>query len=379
MQTDTDFEQNIIDAIYRGACDPAEMVKAIQLVARYFDRPGLFLGELDCANPEAQFSIGYGVMDDAFAKDYPQFAALDPAGRRFAALPLGQATTTDRIFSAEFLRDNIFLNEFLRPHGIEGTLATPLLSSAGRFALFGVHQGTTQSPFEDSDIACLERLAPHLTRALQIRRLFLQSEMRGQTLEAMLDRKSAGLIGFAADGLVLFVNASARKIAADRDGIRLDRNGHLIVTGDAASRVASLEGDVKRGGAGGVVRVQRQSGKPSYLLLVAPLPASEDILHRSRMRGVLFAIHDPGRRTVPTVQRIATLLHLPLGPAKIVAAILEGSELKEYAERENISINTVKFHLKAAFERTGTRSQAALLRRALLALADLGPHFSDPA
>ena len=93
--------------------------------------------------------------------------------------------------------------------------------------------------------------------------------------------------------------------------------------------------------------------------------------------GVLFALHDPNRRIGSTAQSIAHLLHLPLGAAKVVNAILQGIELKDYAEREAISMNTVKFHLKTAFDRTGSRSQADLVRRALLALNDLGPYLSD--
>jgi GAF domain len=374
-----DCEQKVIDAIYRGACDQGELAQAIRMIVQYFDRSGVFFCELDHTSPESQLSFGAGTMDDALAHDYVSFAELDPAPERFAALPLGMATTTDRMFTADFRRRNIFLNEFLRPHGIEGMLAVPLLSAGGRFAMIGMHQGKEQNPFEDEDIVRLERLAPHLTRALQIRRLFLQHEMRGQALEAILDRKSAAIIGIAGDGSSLFLNESAKKIAADRDGIRLDRNGRPVLTGDAATRLTELEGELKRGGAGDVVHVARPSGKPPYLLLVAPLPAAEGILQRTKRRGILYAIHDPSRRTVTTVQRIASLLRLPLGAAKLVAAILDGTELKDYAEREKISINTVKFHLKTAFDRTETRSQAALVRHALLALTDLGPHFHDPS
>jgi DNA-binding CsgD family transcriptional regulator len=61
--------------------------------------------------------------------------------------------------------------------------------------------------------------------------------------------------------------------------------------------------------------------------------------------------------------------------AKVVEAVLEGIPLKDYADREGISVSTVKFHLKTAFDRTGSRSQADLVRRALLALNDLGPYF----
>ena len=94
-------------------------------------------------------------------------------------------------------------------------------------------------------------------------------------------------------------------------------------------------------------------------------------------RGILIVIHDPSRRIVATVQRLAQLLHVPLGAAKVVEALIAGIELKDYAEREGISMNTVKFHLKTAFERTGSRSQADLARRALLAINDLGAYFAD--
>lgn len=141
-------------------------------------------------------------------------------------------------------------------------------------------------------------------------------------------------------------------------------------------RLAALEADVTRGGAGGLVHITRPSSRARYVVLVSPLPAREDILPKTRS-GVLFALHDPARTMVSTVQHIAHLLHVPLGAAEVVEAILQGSELKVYADHKGISMNTVKFHLKTAFERTGSRSQADLVRRALLVLNDLEPYLSD--
>jgi hypothetical protein len=165
-------------------------------------------------------------------------------------------------------------------------------------------------------------------------------------------------------------------MAAARDGFSLNRDGRLMTHDrSAAKRLATLESDVKRGGAGGLVRIQRPSGRVAYVVLVSPLPSGGQILTRAR-GGVLFAIHDPNRRALSTVDHIAQMLHVPLGAAKVLEAMLEGTDLKDYAERESISINTVKFHLKTAFDRTGSRSQADLVRRALSVLKDLEPYFS---
>ena len=372
-----DLEQRIIDAIYRGACDPKELDQAIELIARYFDCAGATLGEMDQATPEAQIMVGVRNIDHAFFADYGPYAHLDPAPFAFSALTTGTVTTTDHMFTAEFLRKNVFLHEFLRPHGVDGTLGGILLSAGGRFAMVGIHHGTNREPFGDDDLACLRRLTPHLTRALQIRRLFLQSESRRQTFEAIVNRNQTGMIGISGDGLTLFVNEAARVIAGASDGLSLNRAGRLIARDrTAAKHLAKLETDVARGGAGGIIQIQRPSGRPPYVVLVSPLPSDENMAPRLRV-GALFAIHDPSRRIASAVQRIAHLLHVPLGAAKIVAAILQGVELKDYADREEISMNTVKFHLKTAFERTGSRSQADLVRHALAALNDLGPYFSN--
>ena len=377
MLDDVDPESKIIDAVYRGACEPSELDRAIELIAEYFDGAGATLGEMDQAAPAAQFLVGARNIDHAFYADYGPYAQLDPAPRAFGALATGTVTTTDRMFTGEFLRTNVFLNEFLRPHGVDGTLGTTLLQTNGRFAMVGVHHGTRQKLFDDDDVARLARLAPHLTRALQIRRLFLQSEARGQVLEAIVNRNPTALIGLPATGPALFVNDAARRLAAENDGITLDPQGRLIA-GDrtVARRLAQLHADVAQGGAGGIERLRRPSGRPPYVVLVSPLPSSDDIVRRAG-GGVLVAIHDPGRTIVSTVQHVARVLHLPLGAAKVLGAILDGIDLKDYAEREAISMNTVKFHLKTAFDRTDTRSQVDLVRRALLALNDLAPYLRN--
>ena len=122
MPDSAELEQKIIDAIYRGACDPEELERAIDLIGQYFDSPGVSLGEFDQVNPEAQFAVGIGITDAAFLRSYARYADLDPAPMKFAALQTGTATTTDRMFSAEFLRTSVFLNEFFRPYGIEWNL-----------------------------------------------------------------------------------------------------------------------------------------------------------------------------------------------------------------------------------------------------------------
>jgi len=378
MSAKPELEARIVEAIYRGACEPSELQRALELIANYFDSSGVVLAELDATQPNSRLVVGANAVDEQFFENYQAYAEYDPAPRAFMAQPAGKASLTDRIFSSEQRQGFVFLNEFLRPRGIDGSLGGPLFSDGGRFALISVQQDIGHS-YGDDDVARLERLTPHLARALQIRRLFLQSEARSKALESIVDRNEAGIVGWRGEGAVLFVNRAARSIASSHDGIGLDKDGRLLLADrSAATRLAALQADVVKGGAGGLVRVSRPSGQQSYIVLVSPLPSGDDLFQNSR-GGVLFAIHDPAQKRAPPEQRIAELLQVPLGSARVLLAILEGVELKEYADRAGISINTVRFHLKSAFALTGAKSQADLVRNAMSVLNDLGPYFADRA
>ena len=65
---------------------------------------------------------------------------------------------------------------------------------------------------------------------------------------------------------------------------------------------------------------------------------------------------------------------IPLGSATLLAALAAGEELNDYAERAGISMNTVRFHLKTAYARTGARRQSELVRLITAALRDLADH-----
>ena len=360
-------EAKIIDCFYRGACDSAELENAIVLLARHFDSPSACLGEQDGASRE-RWMIGCGTMGSDQLARYNAAVEHDPAPRAFRMIKVGTASTTDRMFSEHECRRSLFLHEYLRPAGLDHSLASPLYSDARFFGLVGVHQAVHRKKFDDEDIASLERLSPHLARAMQLRRSFVMMKQKEETYEALIERRKSGLIGVREDGAVLFCNHAAHMIAKAADGITLDRAGHPVIAGrPAAAAFAKLRADVMQGGDGGYLRIPRPSGAKPYVTMVSRLPGGMDTTLQGAI-GILYSILDPGLIKTPPVQVVADVLELPIGAAKLVRALLEGDDLKSYAERASLSLNTVRSHLKVAFARTDTHSQADLVRDAAASL-----------
>jgi DNA-binding CsgD family transcriptional regulator len=68
---------------------------------------------------------------------------------------------------------------------------------------------------------------------------------------------------------------------------------------------------------------------------------------------------------------LVTIFGLPLAAARLVAALVQGEEAKDYAAKNGLSYETVRYHLKVAFARTGARSQSRLLQMVTKALSNL--------
>lgn len=369
----SDAQTQILDALYRGVTDEAELSRALQLIQDLFHCHGGAFVSFDARAPAADLSMTSGILIEYNRLYIDQFGAIDPAPLFFSRLATGTVSTSNRILSAEERNALPFFNEFFRPIGLTETLAGNLFADRGRFSLIGLQRGDDRPPFDDDDIARMERLMPHITRTLQLRRTFVAIEAQNRALHAAIDRLPTGLVLLDPDGSAVFVNTTMQALAKRADGLSLDRSGRPLLANLAARRrFETLLADVSTGGAGGALSAPRTSGARDYAVLVSPAPASLAHLRGDKpgMAGALVSVHDPDRRSQAPPEVLERALNLPNGAAKLVAALAADEDLKSFSEREGITIHTVRFHLHTALTRTGARNQAELVRIAVRLLRD---------
>src|SRR5262249_8908624 len=79
-------------------------------------------------------------------------------------------------------------------------------------------------------------------------------------------------------------------------------------------------------------------------------------------RGCLMGSIRPSLRSFEvSAARLMATFRLTPAEANLAAALANGLSLSEYAERENLKITTVRWHLQNIFDRTETRGQAELV------------------
>ncbi|WP_068031857.1 helix-turn-helix transcriptional regulator [Rhodoplanes sp. Z2-YC6860] len=369
-----EIEERFLDALYRGVTDSEELDRALQLLQDIFGCRGAVLVSVDSQDPTATFNATSGWLKENLQLYLEKYADIDPAPAAIARLPIGSASTTNRMFTEEERRNGRFYNEFFLANGMVETLAGNLYSDQGHLAIVGVMRNAERDAFDDDDIAHMERLMLHITRAVQLRRAFFKVDARSLGLQATVDRLRAGIVLLGDKGAALFVNTAMQAIAQRGDGFMLDRSGRPLPANiEARRRIDALLADVAGGGTGGIVAMQRTSGARDYVVLVAPAPpssAQSDWERSEPSGGAIVLVHDPEAQPAVMADVLEQGLRLPRGAARLVAALAADDDLKSYAEREGVTIHTARFHLRTALARTGARTQAELVRLAVRLLRD---------
>jgi hypothetical protein len=203
----------LIAQIYDAALDPTAIESLARALTEYFGGVSAMITDVDSLGEAQAVQWGHDVtLSDAYAAYYRDLDVWVSTAPRCAP---GAATSVDRLVSYEDLARTEFYNDFLRKNGemahCLGVWA-PVDSGVG---IVSVQRSRRQGPFDRDDEVRLDRLAPHLARAAQMRARLNQARARVGTLSDLLDRASDAVMVLRADGGLEHMNFAARRLVMD--------------------------------------------------------------------------------------------------------------------------------------------------------------------
>lgn len=176
----------------------------------------------------------------------------------------------------------------------------------------------------------------------------------------ILDKLDRGVVLLDARGRVLDANSLAVRLLKAGDGMAL-RAGRFVLSDVALdSRLAGLL-DIRNSAAAErntalAARVRRSNGA-SYRVVITPVPEGAD------ERDVAFValIYAPDEQRDISTDVLRELYALTPAQAQVARSLFAGRSVEESAAALNLSLNTVRTHLKQIFTRCEVQSQAELL------------------
>jgi DNA-binding CsgD family transcriptional regulator/PAS domain-containing protein len=359
------FEQ-IIEAIYASATDAGARQRLLVKIAELFGSDCANLGVL--RRGELVFGAWHGFPDypvtffkEAVAEDEWRRSLLEAKG----SMPVG-VHFGSRHIPHDKLMQTRFYNDYCRPCGVDYSVAACFLSEQDDLGVLAVYRGQEKGDYGSREGRLLGKLLPHLARATAFAARFQRAELLRSSGERAWDLMQWGFLLLDDGGQIVFANRTAEEILGQRNGLTT-RHGRFVATASAeATRLLALlaaaSASTSAPRAGGAMLVKRRGHQPLQLW-VMPLPREEVRFPAIEpFATVCVLLVDPEREAAPPLEALKVLYGLTRAEAGLVAGLLQGERLEDYADRSRITLNTARSHLKSVFAKTDTRRQSALIR-----------------
>lgn len=361
-------DAELAEAIYDGLRQPPLIHDVMSRFARVMGCDAAYLKIVDQKAGEVLIGIGGGAPEGSDRDYLENYLETDVRVPRVNRAPRCAVLDDRELISTEELRRSAFHHEFLPRYDL-GYLAHVNLARSPRFTtIVTCAQAAGRGEISPRQVRTLEAYVPHFEQScdlyLRLRELGGYASLMIAAFDAL---PSAGLI-LDAEGGVIFLNALARDVLADGDGLTI-RGGRLQATDPKAAVVlrkalARASTPAIHGPADEMTGtiIGRPSGRPGYLLEIRPLPISSAFRRDVAAAMAFVLIHDPVRVTQTAERRLRRQYGLTPAETTLALAVAGGAALRDYAEERGVTVGTVRFQMKQVLAKTDCRRQTDLVR-----------------
>ncbi|TAN70889.1 MAG: response regulator, partial [Magnetospirillum sp.] len=179
------------------------------------------------------------------------------------------------------------------------------------------------------------------------------------------DRLPLGILALDGVKRIGFMNKEGAKLVAAGTVLFADAAGRCRASTPQQTALLHRSIDkVLKEGESAVIAMTDVGGERRYSCLI-------DLDGRDRSDSVLLFVRDIDRYPVPSVDTLKRLFDFSGSEAKLAYELAAGFDIKDAAERVNISVLTARTYLKTLFGKTRTNRQAELVRLLVTAMPSM--------
>lgn len=370
----TSLTEELIDAVYRSALEPACWPQVMQLIRQRFPSSSQTFYFLHRQSRRIQPVWLSGIAPQwVRCFDALYFAADNPWMRHTEQLHRPGVVRTnerlDRFLKARgALYRSSYYNDWMRPQDLKYTIGNTLLAEGGLVANITLFRPPDMPTFSTQEVQGFEALSRHMTRALQMG-MRLERPDTCPASVAAFDAMPQAVAMVDAQCRLLYANTAMQWLLRPAGALVL-RQGVLRAAEPAQQpRLAALVADALATCASGrpaAAPLRLQAGERRHLVLHAmQIVGRLEYALVGRPTVLLTASEaEDDRAAVPAAMR--QRYGCTRSEARLVQLIAEGNTLRQAADAMGITYGTARTYLKLVFDKTGARTQAQLVVRVLV-------------
>jgi DNA-binding CsgD family transcriptional regulator len=220
------------------------------------------------------------------------------------------------------------------------------------------------------EAAGLTLIAPHIRRAVEISRVLGVQRLEAETCRAALGQLDSPVLILGPGRGIAFANPTAER-AIEGGRVLRRKNGALH---GATEQIERLLGRIAAAsGPASVEETVTGTDGEERLVFAVRLDVGGHVLLGEPAPFVLLVMRSPREDTRNPVAIAAQIFGLTPAQVQVLGFLAQGHAPEAIADILGISVATVRSHLSALFDRTGTSRQAELVARTLSLASPLRP------
>jgi DNA-binding CsgD family transcriptional regulator len=356
--------ESLLDEIYAAGEDHRHWTKVLAVLASHLSSQGGGLHSEPLDGKGFSFGTTYGATPIAESTYAEYYYSINPLHAPLSRVPVGSVVPDHHLVSRRDIARTEFFNDFSRISGLGGSMTLVLARDHLHESCITVMRAVGADIYTEEQAAFLQRLAPHLRRAIDLNRRLMGLENKVAGLETALGSIETAVFVLDRAGVICYSNAAGEKLVEKRDGLNV-RLGRLFSDDPSAQNsLAELlqKALTAKGARGGSVSVPRRYSKRPLLLRVMPVPQSSEYWLNSAQPCAILFISDPDSRTAADAGEAMDAYGLTSSERKLLNELVAGRTLREAAEILNITRATSRNRLARIMAKTDTHRQSELIQ-----------------
>lgn len=380
----TQHQPQLLDTLYRAAAEPAHWQAVLHQLVEILDARSARLLVLDRKAASVQTGVVINHCEHYYQQYVDHYVNLCPWRPELAQKPSGQLYSTYLDFSCrqpDFLKSRFF-NEWAGPQGIHHGMLGTVYQDPDCTVQLLVQRTDGPGHFSREETRAMNTLVPHLQHVCQLRRLYEDNQLRSGAMVRSAETLASPFLLLDASHRVIYLSPRAEALIQASTIMRLQQNRlrlcapaaqHQFQTActEAARALDPVPGGVRNGTP--PLRLHCPEHGNIWLRILPVQGDDVPLLFTPRRAFVVVQLQPAAQRPAISSAQLQHLFDLTPREAHIACRLAEGDSVQHIAEVSQTQESTVRTHLKRLFLKTGTHSQADLVRCVLTSPACTWP------
>lgn len=376
MDLSAERYEKIIHLLYEAVAEPSEWPAFFTSLGQAIEANVIHMLAIDKKHGSLSYSDGFNLPVEGELAYIQKYGSIDP---RFALLRQkdpGDWLHCHEVFNEDFVARDPFYQDFLIPIGKRYVSGCKLVDDANVCVVFSALRNVGENPFGSAEIRFLDKLVPHLMRAVRMQRQNYTFSTKALVGHALVNKLRQPVMLLTTDGGVVLVNEAATRLLSSTSLVSvIDGSVHLPTRYQAQFReeCARLEGLARAENTvsdeistyHSMTVTSRDIGSQTdetlytFFTLLAPPKVSGAFGLRPL---VLLLFYHPESAPAVDSDLLGAAFNLTPIEGRVSRLLAEGLSPKEVASRLGIQYDTVRKHLQSIYRKTSINRQSELMK-----------------